>query len=110
MKVYSITEGDLSHARTSIAHSRDCSKRKLSRDGTADPRRREACHARGVETGHQTMGRANARVPALWCQVPEKLNIKVRVNKGQLADHDLWHSDQATVDLTLRVAGLDYKN
>ena len=44
------------------------------------------------------------------CQVPEKLNIKVRVNKGQLADHDLWHSDQATVDLTLRVAGLDYKN
>src|SRR6266446_5794791 len=41
------------------------------------------------------------------CQVPEKLNIKVRVNKGQLADHDLWHSDQATVDLTLRVAGLD---
>ena len=44
------------------------------------------------------------------CQVPRKLNIKVRVNKGQLADHDLWHSDQATVDLTLRVAGLDYKN
>ena len=44
------------------------------------------------------------------CQVPEKLNIKVRVNKGQLADHDLWHSDQAPVDLTLRVAGLDYKN
>ena len=44
------------------------------------------------------------------CQVPEKLNIKIRVNKGQLADHDLWHSDQATVDLTLRVAGLDYKN
>ncbi len=49
---------------------------------------------------------------SLWrrCQVPEKLNIKVRVNKGQLADHALWHSDQATVDLTLRVAGLDYKN
>jgi hypothetical protein len=48
--------------------------------------------------------------PTSLCQVPEKLNIKVRVNKGQLADHDLWHSDQATVDLTLRVAGLDYKN
>jgi hypothetical protein len=27
-----------------------------------------------------------------------------------LADHDLWHSDRATVDLTLRVASLDYKN
>jgi len=44
------------------------------------------------------------------CQVPEKLNIKVRTKKGQLADHDLWHSDRATVDLTLRVASLDYKN
>jgi hypothetical protein len=44
------------------------------------------------------------------CQVPEKLNIKVRVNKGQWAAHDLWHTDQVTVDLTLRVAGLDYKN
>ena len=44
------------------------------------------------------------------CQVPEKLNIKVRVNKEQSASHALWHSNQATVDLTLRVAGLDYKN
>jgi hypothetical protein len=44
------------------------------------------------------------------CGRTEKLNMKVRVNKGQLADHDLWHSDQATVDLTLRVAGLDDKN
>src|SRR5260221_9405253 len=47
---------------------------------------------------------ALAELGIAFCQVPEKLNIKVRVNKGQLADHDLWHSDQATVDLTLRVA------
>ena len=44
------------------------------------------------------------------CQVPEKLNIKVRVNKEQSASHALGHSDQATDDLTLRVVGLDYKN
>ncbi len=66
MKVYSITGGELSHASTSIAQNRDFSNRQLNRDGTADPRSREASHARGVETGHQTLGRANALVPALW--------------------------------------------
>src|SRR5712692_694532 len=66
MKPYSITEGEFSHARTSIAHHRNCSNRQLNRDGTADPTSRSASHARDVETGHQTLGRANARVPALW--------------------------------------------
>jgi hypothetical protein len=42
--------------------------------------------------------------------VPEKLNIKIRANKGPLADHDLSHSDQATVALSLRVAEFDYQN
>ncbi len=59
---------------------------------------------------HGTESEAQITAFEVKCQVPEKLNIKVRVNKGQLAAHDLWHSDQATVDLTLRVAGLDYKN
>ncbi len=33
------------------------------------------------------------------CQVLGKLNSKVRVNKGSSAGHDLWHSDQVTVDV-----------
>src|SRR5437763_11435266 len=44
------------------------------------------------------------------CQVPKKLNIKVRVNKEQSANHELSHIDQVTVDLSLRVAAPDYKN
>ena len=60
--------------------------------------------------GHYRIETEGMQEPLQVCQVPEKLNIKVRVTKGQLADHDLWHSDQATGDLTLRVAGLDYKN
>jgi hypothetical protein len=63
-----------------------------------------SCCLNGFKAAHGIISLFDA------CQVPEKLNIKVRVNKGQLAGHDLWHSDQATVDLTLRVAGLDYKN
>jgi len=35
----------------------------------------------------------------LWaCQVPEKLNIRIRTNKELLAGHDLWRIDQATAD------------
>ncbi len=44
------------------------------------------------------------------CQVPEKLNIKIRTNKGRLAGHDLGHSDQATAAVTPHEAGTDYKN
>src|SRR6266699_3531259 len=66
MKAYALTEGALSHASTSIAHHRDFSNCELNGDGTADPRSRAAGHARGVETGHQALGRAKALVPALW--------------------------------------------
>src|SRR6266700_3623483 len=62
MKPYSITEGDLSHAGTSIAHSRDWGKRKHSRDGTAYSRSRKASAARGIETSHQAMGRPEPHV------------------------------------------------
>ena len=44
------------------------------------------------------------------CQVPEKLNIKVRINKELLAGHDLWHSDQATAAAILHEAETGYKN
>ena len=42
------------------------------------------------------------------CQVPEKLNIKVRTNKGLLAGHDLWHIDQATADAIPHEADVGY--
>src|SRR5258708_4324854 len=45
-----------------------------------------------------------------FCQVPGKLNIRIRTNKGQLAGHDLGHIDQATAAVTLHEAGADYKN
>ena len=44
------------------------------------------------------------------CGRAGKLNIKVRVNKGPSAGHDLWHSDQATVDIIPHEAGTGYKN
>ena len=44
------------------------------------------------------------------CQVPEKLNIKIRANKEPLADHALWHNGQATADASPHVADTDYKN
>src|SRR5258708_39469910 len=44
------------------------------------------------------------------CQVPGKLNIRIRTNKGQLAGHDLGHIDQATAAVTPHEAGADYKN
>src|SRR6266516_940692 len=66
MKPYYITEGELSHACTSIAHHRDGRNRQLNPDGRADPRSRSASHARGVEAGHQTMGRSKVRLPSLW--------------------------------------------
>src|SRR5260370_24599852 len=37
-------------------------------------------------------------------------DIKVRTNKGLLAGHDLWHSDQVTADAVLHEAGTGYKN
>ena len=46
---------------------------------------------------------------AALCQVPGKLNIKVRVNKGPSAGHDLWHIDQVTVDAILHEAGTGYR-
>src|SRR5258708_19537854 len=66
MKLYSLTEGEFSHACTSIAHHRDRSKRKHIPDGRADPTSWSASHARGVEADHQTMGRSPYLVPALW--------------------------------------------
>ncbi len=51
---------------------------------------------------------------SLWviviCQVPEKLNIKIRANKGPLGGHDLWHTDQATAAASPHVAVAGYKN
>ncbi len=51
-----------------------------------------------------------SQIDILCCQVPGKLNIKVRTNKGLLAGHDLWHSDQVTADAVLHEAGTGYKN
>jgi len=36
---------------------------------------------------------------AYYCQVPRKLNIKIRVDKEQSASHACWHSDRVTADL-----------
>src|SRR6266567_5973607 len=66
MKVYSITEGDLSHASTSIAHHRDWGKRKHIPDGTTYSRSRSTGDARGIETSHQAMGRPEPHVSFLW--------------------------------------------
>jgi hypothetical protein len=66
MKTYSITEGELSHARTSIAHTRDWRNRKHSPDGTAYSRSRSTGDARGHETSHQAMGRPEPHVSFLW--------------------------------------------
>src|SRR5215472_19332178 len=60
------SQKEYSHAGTSIAHDRDFSKRKLSRDGTADPRRGSASHASSHETSHQALGGATPGLPALW--------------------------------------------
>jgi hypothetical protein len=40
----------------------------------------------------------------------QKLNIKIRANKGPLADYELWHSDQAIADPSPHVAAAGYKN
>src|SRR5712691_6328613 len=68
MKIYSITEGECSHASTSIAQHRDFCNRKLNPDGKADPRSRSASHARGVEADHQTMGRSKGHLSSLWAE------------------------------------------
>src|SRR2546421_12522642 len=66
MKTYSITEGEVPHARTSIAQNRDSGNRRSLTDGTADPRSRAAGHARSIETSHQATGRAQQQVSPLW--------------------------------------------
>src|SRR5712692_2207834 len=96
MKHYSITEGEFSHARTSIAHHRDFSNRKLNRDGTADPTSRSASHARGVETDHQTMGRSNALVPSLWGKA-----APTGGNRAPDHSHDVRTRTGATTTLSL---------
>src|SRR6266436_2217233 len=65
MKVYSITEGGLSHASTSITQNGASGKRKLIPNGTTDSRSRSAGHARGIETSDQAMGRAAGLVSSL---------------------------------------------
>ena len=50
------------------------------------------------------------RVGPQGCQVPEKLNIKIRANKGPLADHDLWQIDLVTAAASPQVVGAGYKN
>ena len=50
------------------------------------------------------------QVPHKYCQVPEKLNIKVRINKEPLADYARWHRDQETADAIPHVVAAGYKN
>ena len=45
-----------------------------------------------------------------YCQVPEKLNIKIRANKEPLVDHALWHSDRAIAAASPHVAAAGYRN
>jgi hypothetical protein len=44
------------------------------------------------------------------CQVPEKLTIKIKANKGPLEGPDHWHIGQAIADASPHVAGTGYKN
>src|SRR5438270_13130456 len=71
MKPYSITEGELPHARTSIAHHRDWGNRKPIRDGTEYSRSRSTSDARGTQTGHQARRRPAGRVPPLWAEAAQ---------------------------------------
>src|SRR2546421_2586895 len=66
MKTYSLTEGEVSHAGTSIAQNRDSGNRRSFTDGTADPTSRAAGYARSIETSHQATGRAQRQVSSLW--------------------------------------------
>src|SRR5258706_14420468 len=68
MKTYSITEGAFPHARTSIAHYRARSNRKLNPDGRTDPRSRDA---RGTQTGYQATRRSNALLSSLWAEAAQ---------------------------------------
>src|SRR6266446_4387319 len=66
MKPYYITEGELSHACTSITHHRARSNRELNPDGTTDPTRRSTGDAPGLEASDQAMGRAPSHLSTLW--------------------------------------------
>src|SRR6266568_3429140 len=68
MKTYSLTEGELPHAGTSIAHNRAGGKRQSHGNGTADSSSRAAGDASRLETSHQAMGRPEPNVSALWRQ------------------------------------------
>src|SRR5436190_15825898 len=106
MKPYSITEGEFSHAGTSIAHHRDWGNCRSVRDRTADPSNRAAGHARSVQTSHQALGRPAAGVSALWGQA-----AGVSALWGQAAPpgrngtsghrHDFWTSAGAATAFSL---------
>ena len=58
----------------------------------------------------QELSRLKNTTAQRGCQVPEKLNIRIRTNKELLAGHDLWQIDQGTAAVTPHEAGTDYKN
>src|SRR6266480_3767195 len=66
MKTYSLTEGEVPHAGTSIAQNRESGNRRSLAEGTADPTSRAAGHARSIETSHQATGRTPQHVSSLW--------------------------------------------
>src|SRR5437588_1798632 len=96
MKTYSLTEGEVSHAGTSIAQNRDSGNRKLKRDGTADPTSRTAGHARSLETGRQAMGRPAPGLCALWSQGAPTGRHNTTSDR-----HALWARDGAATALSL---------
>src|SRR6266487_567355 len=68
MKPDSITEGELPHASTSIAHHRDFDNGQSHPNGTADSRSRTASDARGPQTSDQASGRPAGPLPTVWAQ------------------------------------------
>lgn len=84
MKVYSITEGARSPARTSSAHTRAFSNGKRIREGPTDPSSGSAGHARGLETSHQTRGGPEAGVPAV-----RRTAAQTAGNRAPRKSHDL---------------------